>query len=1095
MSKKLSLAEQTNTRGVAGGYASLDSNGKIPTSQMNLSLSNLTDVNVLSKSDGNTLVWSASTQKWISGTSTSGTASASTRSPLNLTDGVILAPADDYGYPRYLSMAGNVVTCDNIQVAINSITYNIPQQTISIPSPLDLVYLHVKPDLTLNYSIVAPQSVGTFLGSGIYLSFEDGLSDLYGGIWLTSGELNTTSARSKFGTRSYEVRSNENLVYSLAAPTIGESKDSRFIFHPYPAWQMDFWLFQTQFVSASRDIFTATSNAGFGIRINQLANTGTLRVFLSSNNTANDITAGTMSLTISLNTWTYVGLQFTGSQYILWVNSSSSSVTSSAAVACALTNVGFYNAGSASYFIDEVITTPYLRPTNSSSVFTPSHSLSFEPFASLINSCSLTDVYTMRWLSISSLTTNATYPRSFQFGTLANSTIYTPWGPALSVMPQWTVEMNFFVLATSTYPFCLLEGRYYNSGAGDGDYFDGLLIWVGASGSVQIYFTTVEDAGQDRNSASITFSNGRWNHLAITYDYLVGYNMFLNGTSFYNSNILAPIAMRNLYMINRQRGGSWQGYMSDFRITPQCLYTSNFTAPLSSPATNEPPAMLLNSYGDVGSTRYGLGAGTVNALYIGTARISTDICHHWCDKQPEYIAYSAGNSKVMRNGEVVGPSTSYDLTSNKSSMSHIAVFFGRQDGQLVGYNETSWGSYFLASENPTYSTSSTPMYPITDFQFNSNYALMTDTEGNVWGVGEGVNGALGGNAPLHTPRIIFSGVSPKPQLTGQLGYNMAEVQHTAIFDQNKIWVSGANTEGQLGLGDRVTRYAFTRVAGTWDGVRIGTLVMYAWNSTGLYACGRDGWGYLGIGGGAISSGVPTLTLCRSTKPLTNIKDVYAYTSAINSASFTSGTSSEYSTVVLLNNGEVFITGNISGGGTTNKFTNGFIGPVCKNVKSVSHGGFTTVCILNDNSAVVLGRGFGYYVSPSLFTRNIGQPFLYMFEKVYAVSSVISPHRGDTGLVISADGNAYCTNLIAGTRFPGVSSSTSLSNPVNAGIVELSLPTGIVDAYLGLAANIPSSVFVYGTFYKLANGQIYGCGIGASMFNSSNTRSSKNVRVL
>ncbi|WP_415913399.1 RCC1 domain-containing protein [Neptuniibacter sp. QD37_11] len=117
------------------------------------------------------------------------------------------------------------------------------------------------------------------------------------------------------------------------------------------------------------------------------------------------------------------------------------------------------------------------------------------------------------------------------------------------------------------------------------------------------------------------------------------------------------------------------------------------------------------------------------------------------------------------------------------------------------------------------------------------------------------------------------------------------VHHCLGVNNNTVWVVGGNNDGQLGLGDKVDRYAWEDTGFAADSVGVGQYTSYAILNSEVYAAGRNNAGQLGLG--------------------TSGSDVLYFAPTGFNASYVEGSTSH---TLALSGGRVYATGAVSGSG-------------------------------------------------------------------------------------------------------------------------------------------------------------------------------------
>ncbi|MDR2033296.1 MAG: hypothetical protein LBP89_01510 [Helicobacteraceae bacterium] len=127
------------------------------------------------------------------------------------------------------------------------------------------------------------------------------------------------------------------------------------------------------------------------------------------------------------------------------------------------------------------------------------------------------------------------------------------------------------------------------------------------------------------------------------------------------------------------------------------------------------------------------------------------------------------------------------------------------------------------------------------------HSIALDNEGGVWTSGGNYYGQLGlassGSASLRNSFV-------KAPINGKIvAIGAGDIFSAALDDAGRIWTSGYNRHGQLGLGDTIDRDAFTRISGgKFVSIAVGGAHILALNNEGkVWASGANNFGQLGAG--------------------------------------------------------------------------------------------------------------------------------------------------------------------------------------------------------------------------------------------------------
>ena len=135
------------------------------------------------------------------------------------------------------------------------------------------------------------------------------------------------------------------------------------------------------------------------------------------------------------------------------------------------------------------------------------------------------------------------------------------------------------------------------------------------------------------------------------------------------------------------------------------------------------------------------------------------------------------------------------------------------------------------------------------------HTLGIKTDGTLWGWGYNFYGqlGLGDNITYNTPQQVGIDTNWNKIYTSKTATTVGTTGFSAaIKDDNTLYVTGRNTNGQLGLGDTTARNIFTQVTtagiNTWSMVSLGTSFMAGIKTDGtLWTWGLNTSGQLGLG--------------------------------------------------------------------------------------------------------------------------------------------------------------------------------------------------------------------------------------------------------
>jgi alpha-tubulin suppressor-like RCC1 family protein len=177
------------------------------------------------------------------------------------------------------------------------------------------------------------------------------------------------------------------------------------------------------------------------------------------------------------------------------------------------------------------------------------------------------------------------------------------------------------------------------------------------------------------------------------------------------------------------------------------------------------------------------------------------------------------------------------------------------DGRVygAGWNENAQAG--LGDRNNRYvftEVSSLSGKQIVAMSTGYNHSLALASDGKVYATGDNEYGQLGlGNANLFSEFTEVSSLSGKKIIAIEAGYNHS----LALASDGKVYGAGSNGSGQLGLGDSgkgTERYVFTEVSSlsgkTIVAIAAGNAYSFAIDSDGkVYVAGNNSFGELGLG--------------------------------------------------------------------------------------------------------------------------------------------------------------------------------------------------------------------------------------------------------
>lgn len=1149
----LNLKQSTSEKGTPNGYASLDSSTQLLSSQLpSIAVSSLNDVSISTPLNTQVLTYDSTLSKWKNATVTSGGGGGSLGTTGNgdsyvstnfgvgtttvnaaldvessllqtasfsTTFGVSSCQVNSYGYPQVISVFQNTINVSSHNIVANSTTYNIPSSTFTnMQAPLYYVYSEAN-SLSTHLSFLPPESPTISylnLYPASYINFESGYDDPYNNVWYTdsASTISMDTTRSKFGTKSFLINNNSKILWSSFSTKTCVDTCSRLYLPGLPQWAITAWVYVSSYPSGGTtwllnyELKSGSFPNSYGFFFG-LQPSGQLQLWFSTSGSGWDINGQNIT-TLPLNTWTQIGLAFsnTNGQILLKANagytntSISRGMFNSTSPQTFFTSIGFTSATAHNFNIDEIIMTPYYRDPSvpDTAAFAPDTTIKGTPFASYLNgsSASPVDGYSsiIKWYG--SYLTGSNFPGSNPSMQFTNTrSVYAPMCPNLNKYPEWTIEFWFQVISGTT--AYLFDTRMSEAETG-------IVLKVTASNQLTLYLAASTSGYSIFNGATISTPGlNSINYFVLTYSSSRGgYRAYLNSAQVLSNTSTAPVVCPSMIGLCNSTSAfapsSFVINMNDFRISPYLVYGP------SGPTSNPTTLLGINTARDLidpisgACTTQGLNASTSNIrVYLGTARIDLGLARHWFPSTANHKPLCKFNNyKLYTDAEVASPKLSFSLPVNVEAGPRSFMTLLRSDGRLYVGGDPGMGDGALGI---SVSNGTSDMYfPIITLQkkIKKIYAglqkyVCVDYDNIVWGCGANSSGSLGiGTTSLQTTLVpIFTTSIAEPLIFMSPAYSYSSLSDCIfILDSGNMYSAGTNSSGQLGLGNTTQQNTFTLVpkissqnwAYVWQHQQQTFAITDASSGNKLYACGNNGSQSLGVAqnGGNVN----TFTACQyiDGTPVTNVKWVVS-TSSSNDANV--------NTFVLLNTGEVYVTGRNSS--ATNKLPAvgcwigfsinlfGFVGPIIRDVsKMYSSGDNANSCTLfirTDGSlwsADVLLTVLNPYTT-SVYPMTCLELFWTNGEK-FSISKVISSHAcASTGLcIITTDGTAVLAgsmnsnnNALAGN----VPLNSQLISRNSASNIYLTEP--IVDARLSY--NYDSSTIASYTFLQTFTGKIYVCG--------------------
>jgi len=183
----------------------------------------------------------------------------------------------------------------------------------------------------------------------------------------------------------------------------------------------------------------------------------------------------------------------------------------------------------------------------------------------------------------------------------------------------------------------------------------------------------------------------------------------------------------------------------------------------------------------------------------------------------------------------------------------IAITFGemfvlKTDGTVWGAGRNFGNILAQPDSDPRASFVKVPIDNIISITGNGSDIVGQKNNGEIWGWGNNTGGILGvgDNLPRKTPvQLPIPSINVTKIIAGGSTLFLMD-------DAGKVWGSGANASGQLGLGDLTNRYSFTQLS-FFDNKSIETIIphlgatSYIENNGTIWNAGSNLYGLMGLG--------------------------------------------------------------------------------------------------------------------------------------------------------------------------------------------------------------------------------------------------------
>jgi alpha-tubulin suppressor-like RCC1 family protein len=1019
--------------------------------------------------------------------------------------GIINCTCDEHGFPDFIrqnSAAQIVLKPCKIRFADNTIFNLTNDLTFSPPTTMPVNIF------AENSGIVAttdPFSIYTerrFSPSCMYFNFEnDEMYDMSSETVffnLTANRPTISTSQSRFGTRSLAVPNNAQIDAGLERLSITST------FVPAgpssaPVWQVDFWIYPTAVWSAANAFFfRMPENAQIIIelRSGSVGSTMQLRAFSGNSgagfNGANNLAVGNA---LVVNQWNYVRIRF-NTQLEFFVNGAGTLAPNNNIPSSPFC-LEFYNSNFGStYFLDEIIFTPFFRDNSSSPLDLALISTPGLPYASRLNGASLNDEFGFQWQAFSTDPARLSFAATTFGGEpavqLTNNALFTSQGPVLKNANQWTIEF-WFRTATGRPSSCgLFDMRVRN--------MQSFLLEF--SGNNIVAFVSSDGSSNNLINGGTVASNvlnNVWYHLAISFSTNFGLRFFFNGTqsALANSSALAGLFLVGQYHIlsNHLFNPLYSGDVAQFRITPAVVYTSNFTP------TNLLPAIISQRNIDLSTGKRTLrGANAsltpTNCEYLGTLFKSPQLARHNARRMNIYASLRTGEIDILkRDGTLI--EQRFRLPNNYDhSMAGTQMALVLNDNRIVvcGRNPIANGLGVAQAANS--------LIPYIRVQINNNkneeikflcqgrQSFGFVTENNfVYFCGQNLDGGFGNGSASNnfiTPTMTYAGSNITHFfIMSRIG--LASSMCSFLIDNGNLLACGSNTQGQLGVGTTANVLTWTTVpkigGQDWRGIYSCGSQTYAWSGPNktLYACGNNTQGNLGIG--TITGTISSMTACQTlwNTPIINVSKVYC---AIDG--------SQVQTFVLTDDGTLYSSGKIR----TDLTVPTAIG-VPGAANWTSHCGATFVVmkrgvrdfVINSRAILILTNerkvyvsgiiGFTYGTNPDLVVNTLqNEVYLAEYGTLNTADKVFGNAGAENGVTLSSMG----ISTLDGELFLCGNQNT-VQNSLGSSSINASVMQYRVDIDKCEEVYFYSTLTTAGTIIKTAAESIYTCGSAEVADNS------------
>jgi alpha-tubulin suppressor-like RCC1 family protein len=924
-------------------------------------LDNLSDVTITTPLDNQVVTYDSNISAWVNKTVPQvDIIPKATQTELDTNNEIIFAECNQFGYPSYVNYipSSGALTIKSLKIRSQNIVFTTPEVITNVNSiPLntikkDIIWVYAdynSNNPVIGYSFSEPlvdfgerayeSTIGLY-----YNCASDG--DPFGGCGFLSDTTVDISTRynttfTKINSKSLQLLAEERIRFNVPSSSKLCLNNTFCTISRLPIWTIDFWMYPTSITGTTSILWYGGNSSGVGLSVRCI--NGSVFISMTSTGASYDILADTNVGPLVINSWNYIGVSYNGFKYEININSSIRVVNSSIAFSHNFNETAYSFGGLPGYYSDF-----YIRPDASSWRFletTPpnlSNRVSRYPsFASYFNHTilsSMRDSYDFPWyLNTGTLTEGVNTNNGLSSILLtSNQFLYTPSFPQLNNLDAWTIEFWVRVANTTTNVFSYTPGILYG----------GVIIETRSTGfATYIGNSNASSWNVIETTTTVTHLN-TWVHIAIVYSNLIGYRVFYNG-------ILGPQSTNKDPMISSSQVLFGKSYfnnsvssmeITEFHLSHRALYNVNFTPSTVPIVPNTSRDIFDYNSGMMKRQTYN-GLVDVNRLYFGL--INNERFSYTKSMQIISPLTNVAGNIIYRDGAKKNVIT-YDLPDDYNNGFYTNQYI-RSDGRVVlASRPTELGSDIFLGANgnpgiPGYQMNYSLGFKVKSLTTGYYSTLVTDYSGNVWAYGYSTYGQLGPNVGnIRIPVIVFSGVNPSVYMFHNQNCNDQALVSSFIIDQGRMWATGYNTNGQLGVGDVVRKYQWTEVSrinsNNWKGVFCmgGNTWLWTDDSSGnlLYGCGYNNLGQLGVGSRSL---VSTPIPCRldNGTPITNVNKVVGTTTGFGDSMYNS---------ILLNNGDVYTnvsstTGHAGGMMTLHSDKSRYLyGPVMKNIKDVKASG-------------------------------------------------------------------------------------------------------------------------------------------------------------